>query len=142
MTRVLTSEQPQSIHGMLADAGVRHGDTTRVRLALGVPDEGSDHLAGCPGVAVPVRVLRSGTDRDHDSPIVGDITFTNPDVILAALTGQRGILVMTADVHCNGKVSITAVPGTPVLVPQFSAPYLRSPQGKDLARQVLQSVCA
>ncbi len=145
---ILTSEQPLSAHRALTGAGVKHGDTTEVKLALGVmPVEGNPdrtHVAFCSAWAQRGRIIKKGWWWDRQQAIDGEVVFENSEELARQLNGKKGMAVLTGHVHANGKVTFTFRPEATKFYPVEGADALdlRSVYGQRLAREALQKSAA
>ena len=138
---MLTYEQPDSAHDALTRAGIRHGDTRRVHIAVGaMPSSLGSHLAFCSAAMQPGKLVRRGRFLDRRKPITGDIEFTNADAVAAAIGGRTGIAYMHGIVHTNGHVTLTIEPDSIVVVPVPPGVNLRGACSRPLSRKVLANV--
>ena len=137
---ILTHEQPHSACLALRDAGLRHGDTQRVQIAVGTfpsPLPHSSHLAFCSATMRKGARIQKGSWRTRHRRISGDIEFTNAGAVADRIAGRVGF--MEGIVHTNGHVTFTietnSIRVVPVTPDQLC--LLQSPCGRRLSRNVL-----
>lgn len=136
--RTLTSEQHNSAHAALQQAGVLHGDLIEADLAVGsVASAEGTHLAFCSAVVKPLRVLRPGSPEERRLPIQGAVAFDNPSLIDNEVRGRQGIAVLRCTIHSNGHVHITPQSVRFQQLDGDVEAYLRSSHGKELSAEAL-----
>ena len=114
MKRVITAEQFTSAHESLAAAGIKHGDTVEVDLAVGVMAGSEDgehpHIAYCSMWTEKRKLIRRGGYFERKRPIVGDVEIMNVEEVHEMLAGKTGIAFMQGSVYSNGHVQMTIDP--------------------------------
>lgn len=139
--RTLTSEQHQSAHSALEEAGVLHGDLIEADVAVGsVAYAEGTHLAFCSAVVKPLRTLRHGSREERLLPIAGNVVFDNPSLVDGIVQGRQGIAVLRCTILTNGHVHITP---TSVRFEELDGDMeacLRTVDGKELSAGALASV--
>ena len=137
-TRLMT-EQPQSALNMLTEAGVKHGEDTRVLFVAGVPD-GDGTVAFCPGSARVLEVPHPAAEAIRNVPLAGEIAFSPEaaSVVAQCIGSKRGVVVVEATVFCNGKPLVKKVHKTKfVEVHGEDADHLRYASGRELFRHLI-----
>lgn len=136
----LTYEQPTSAHRALRGARIRHGDTTKVKIAVGVvPSESGSHIAFCSAWVEAGKIVRRGRHWERRQSIRGEIVFANADEIAERIGGRRGIVCMQGTVTTNGHVEFRIDPDSVQVFPvdRQEECNLRSMFGQSLAREIL-----
>lgn len=114
--RRITVEQETSAHEFLTAAGVQHGDTAEVDIAVGVisgkEDGVSPHVAFCSSWIERTSTIKRGGYFERRKPIVGEIEFVNAGEVHDRLKGKTGIAFMKAQVHSNGHVTLNVDPNS------------------------------
>jgi hypothetical protein len=140
-------EQPDSAHSVLGRAGVMHGDTTKIRMAVGVPESGywTARLAFCCSAVEVGDVLQPGSPAERAQPIGGGIVIKHRRKLGKKIAGQGpGIAIFEGTVHTNGHVTFDFDPNKTRFkpMPGIDVHCLRSGAYNHLANKALAEVAS